>query len=31
MKQVESARIELGDLNVGLENGTGSRDIGKKK
>ncbi len=31
MKQVESARIELGDLNVGLENGTGSREIGKKK
>ena len=29
MKMVEAARTELGDLNVGLEQGIGSREIGK--
>ncbi len=29
MKIVEAARTELGDLNVGLEKGAGSREIGK--
>lgn len=29
MKIVEDARAELGDLNVGLEKGTGTREIGK--
>lgn len=29
MKIVEAARADLGDLNVGLESGTGSREIGK--
>ena len=29
MKLVEAARAELGDLNVGLEKGNGSREIGK--
>jgi hypothetical protein len=27
---VEAARAELGDLNVGLEKGTGTREIGRK-
>ncbi len=31
MHSVEAARAELGDLNVGLEKGTGSREIGEKK
>jgi arylsulfatase len=30
MKVVEAARAELGDLNVGIEKGTGNREIGKK-
>ena len=30
MKVVEAARAELGDLNVGLEKGTGNREIGRK-
>jgi arylsulfatase A-like enzyme len=30
MKVVEAARAELGDLNVGLEKGAGTREIGKK-
>ena len=30
MKVVESARAELGDLNVGIEKGTGNREIGRK-
>lgn len=30
MKTVEAARAELGDLNVGLEKGLGTREIGKK-
>ncbi|MDX1284388.1 MAG: sulfatase [Draconibacterium sp.] len=30
MKVVETARAELGDLNVGLEKGTGNREIGRK-
>jgi len=30
MKIVEAARAELGDLNVGLEKGTGTREIGRK-
>ena len=30
MKVVEEARAELGDLNVGLERGAGTREIGKK-
>ena len=30
MQLVEAARNELGDLNVGLEKGSGSREIGKK-
>lgn len=29
MKEVEAARAELGDLNVGMETGAGSREIGK--
>lgn len=29
MKVVETARAELGDLNVGIEKGTGTREIGK--
>jgi len=29
MKVVEAARSELGDLNVGIEKGTGNREIGK--
>jgi arylsulfatase len=29
MQLVEAARAELGDLNVGLEKGTGSREIGR--
>lgn len=31
MSLVEAARAELGDLNVGLEKGSGSREIGKDK
>ncbi|WP_346856495.1 sulfatase [uncultured Draconibacterium sp.] len=30
MKVVEAARAELGDLNVGIEKGSGTREIGKK-
>jgi arylsulfatase len=30
MKTVESARVELGDLNVGIEKGSGSREVGYK-
>ncbi len=30
MQLVEAAREELGDLNVGLEKGTGNREIGRK-
>jgi hypothetical protein len=30
MKIVEAARTELGDLNVGLEKGAGTREIGTK-
>ncbi len=30
MKIVEAARIELGDLNVGIEKGAGTREIGTK-
>jgi arylsulfatase A-like enzyme len=30
MQLVEKARAELGDLNVGLESGSGTREIGKK-
>lgn len=30
MEVVEAARAELGDLNVGLEKGSGNREIGKK-
>jgi arylsulfatase len=30
MIAVEAARAELGDLNVGIEKGTGNREIGKK-
>ena len=30
MQIVEAARNELGDLNVGLEKGAGSREIGRK-
>lgn len=29
MKVVEAARLELGDLNVGIEKGAGNREIGK--
>lgn len=31
MKVVEAARAELGDSNVGLEKGSGTREIGRKK
>ena len=31
MKVVEAARLELGDLNVGIAKGTGNRDIGTLK
>jgi len=31
MTVVEKARQELGDLNVGLEKGSGNRKIGKLK
>lgn len=31
MKVVEAARAELGDLNVGIEKGSGNREIGKLK
>ena len=30
MQLVEAARTELGDLNVGLEKGSGNRVIGRK-
>ena len=30
MKVVEAARAELGDLNVGIEKGVGTREIGRK-
>jgi arylsulfatase len=30
MQLVEAARTELGDLNVGMEKGTGNREIGRK-
>jgi len=30
MKVVEAARAELGDLNIGLEKGAGTREIGRK-
>lgn len=30
MKVVEAARAELGDLNVGIEKGSGTREIGRK-
>lgn len=30
MKVAQAARAELGDLNVGLENGSGTREIGKE-
>jgi len=31
MKVTEAARAELGDLNVGMEKGTGTREIGRKQ
>jgi arylsulfatase len=30
MQLVETARVELGDLNVGIEKGSGTRKIGSK-
>jgi arylsulfatase len=30
MEVVESARAELGDLNVGIAKGSGNREIGRK-